>query len=210
MPTDRHRDEGALGRAPCLVGVALLLASCNTTAPAPESGPATPVIEAPAPQAAKIVVANVVWPELMDEGRAVIAALPKEAAARVAASKLPVFLPPTEAWLAGATVVTKATWTTASMRADGLTIVVTGSRAARVVPGVSPVKGNVPVRGALGFVTRNEGVWAVSWIENEVAYSVEIECDVGGDARCADEALAMGVARDLVFAGGDAAEGGAR
>ena len=196
--------RGPLPRETLALLAALSLAACN--APAPEPG-------APhAPEAAPLVVTDVAWPALTEEGKAAFEALPPLARERVAASQVPVLLPPRKEWLAAAGVATKPTWTTASMRADSLTIVVTASRAARVVPGVKPHEGNVKVRGENhGFVTQNEGIWAVSWMENHIAYSVEVECDQAGDARCADGSFALGVAGDLVFAGGESApKAGAR
>lgn len=187
--------RGPLPRAAFALLAALSLAACNT--PSPEPG------APPAGEAAPVVVTEVVWPALSADGRAAFQALPALAQERVAASQVPVLLPPRKAWLASAGVATKPTWTTASMRAEGLTIVITASRAARVVPGVKPHEGNVKVRGEhRGFVTQNEGIWAASWVENHIAYSVEVECDQGGDARCADGSFALGVAGDLVFVGG--------
>lgn len=187
--------RGPLPRETLALLGALSLAACN--APAPETG------APPAPEAAPLVVTEVAWPALTEEGQAAFEALPEIAKERVAASQVPVLLPPRKEWLAAAGIATKPTWTTASMRADGLTIVVTASRAARVVPGVKPHEGNVKVRGdSSGFVTQNEGIWAASWVESHIAYSVEVECDQGGDPRCADGSFALGVAKELVFVGG--------
>ena len=154
------------------------------------------------------MTSDVAWPALSEEGKAAFAALPALAQERVAASQVPVLLPPDKEWLATAGVATKPTWTTASMHADGLTVVVTASRAARVVPGVKPHEGNVKVRGDnLGFVTQNEGIRAASWHEGNVAYSVEVECAQAGDARCANGDFVLGVAQGLVFVGGGESAG---
>jgi hypothetical protein len=156
----------------------------------------------PAPQAAKLLVNEVAWPGPEKVDRAAARLLTLRAAESVRASRVPVLLPASVDLLAAANVIAKEHWTTASVRAPGATITVTATRAAHVVPGVGPVKGSRAIRAAQGMVTQNEGIWSAAWTENGVAYSVEVECDSPGAARCADEAFVMELASGLAFVGG--------
>lgn len=183
---------GAL--APALVS---LLAACNTSPSAPERAGSTP-----APQAAKMLVHDVVWPAPAALDRAALGALSAAARERVSSSRVPVLLPAKEEMLAVANVIAKETWTASSVRTGGVTVTVTASRAAHVVPGVGPAKGNRAIRGTHGFVSQNEGIWSAAWTENGVAYSVEVECDSPAAARCADDAYVMELANGLAYVGG--------
>ncbi|MEZ4311552.1 MAG: hypothetical protein R3F14_26255 [Polyangiaceae bacterium] len=194
------RHAAALIAAPAFV-----LAACDT---APSSPPKRGAEVAP--HASELAVSEVRWPGADTVDARVVGALPEEAAARVRGSRVPVLLPPRAGWLSTVTVVTKPLWTTASMKAEGATIVVTASRAARRVEGVGPAEGNRAMRGARGFVTQNEGIWSASWSENGVAYSVEVECDAPSAEACASDALVMAVTEELAFAGGEGAKEGAR
>jgi hypothetical protein len=183
----------------------LVLSACNTSPSAPERG-APP----PSPEEAKLVVNEVVWPDAAAIDRAALGALPERAASHVRSSRVPVLLPAREALLAVASVVAKELWTSASMRAEGVTLTVTASRASHRVPGVGPTKGNRALRGTHGFVSQNEGIWSASWIENGVAYSVEVECASPEAPRCADEVFVTEVANDLAYVGGAGVEEVAR
>lgn len=156
----------------------------------------------PAPQAVRVLAREVVWPDASTIDHAALEALPPLAAERVAASRVPVLLPPRVEWLAAANVVTKHDWTSGSMRQSDAGVVTTARRLAHEVPGLAPVKGNRPLRRTTGFVTQNERVWVASWIENNVAYTVEVECDKASDARCADDSFVIGLANELVYVGG--------
>lgn len=192
-----QRGGGALARvAAALVAAgALAAAGCNAAGPSPGEAPS------PAPTA-QVIEREVTWPRASEIDAKALAALTPASGEQVRASRVPVLLPGRAEWLAGAALLTKPTWTTASLAIDGATVVVTASRASRKVPGVGRAEGNRAVRSGKGFVTQNEGIWAASWIENGVAYSVEVECAQAGDARCADEAFTVKVANELVYVGG--------
>ncbi len=147
-------------------------------------------------------MAKVTWPEAESLDREAQETLPSVAAKRVQEAPFPVLLPKRKNLLSVAGVSVKPTWLTASMRADGVTVVVTASTAARVVPGVPETKGNTALRQTLGFVTQNEGIWGASWIENGVAYSLEVECDAADNPRCKDDLFVKDLANELVFVGG--------
>jgi hypothetical protein len=52
------------------------------------------------------------------------------------------------------------------------------------------------------FVGENRRIWTVSWIEHNVAYSLDLECATADDERCADERAALGWADELRYVGG--------
>lgn len=189
-----HTSTSTLAAAFALAAAAASLAACDTSPPAP------PGAIPPAP--AQIQIKEVTWPAEATIDRASLAALSPEARERVNASRVPVLVPPRASLLAGAKVISKETWTVASMRAEDATITITASRAARVVPGVGPAEGNRPIRGTRGFVTQNEGIWGAAWRENGVSYSVEVECASPEAARCADGAFVTELAGELTFVGG--------
>jgi len=149
-----------------------------------------------------VVESDVVWPDPSTLDRAARATLAEKAAASVRASRVPVLLPAGKEWLAAAVVLSKPQWTSASMRQGDASVATTARRAAHVVPGIEPTRGNRPIRGTMGFVTQNERVWVVSWIENNVAYTTEVECAHESDVRCADDSFVIGLANGLVYVGG--------
>jgi hypothetical protein len=192
-----HTSSSLHGLALGLAAVSVL-ASCNTAPPAPsQSAP-----EAASPQAGGLRTREVAWPARGTLDRGALGALGARAAEAVRGSRVPVLLPARRELLAAAQVIAKERWTVASVRAEGATITVTASRAARVVPGVGAAQGNRDIRATRGFVSQNEGIWSAAWIENGVAYSVEVECASPDAAMCADEAFVMELANGLAYVGG--------
>jgi hypothetical protein len=183
-------------RALAAAAAVIALPACNT-APSEPAAPAS-LTE----QTSPVLVKEVVWPSVTTIDRTTRDALPPQAVARVAASRVPVLLPVQTEWLAVANLVTRPNWTTASMRLEGASVVTTATRAAHRVPGIGPVKGNRKIRGTMGFVTQNERVWSATWIENNVSYSVEVECEKEADARCTSDAFVMELAEKLAYVGG--------
>lgn len=58
------------------------------------------------------------------------------------------------------------------------------------------------MRKGRGTYTVNEGVVTTTFFENGATYSVDVECSVAADARCADEAYVMALTDGLAFVGG--------
>lgn len=184
-----------------MAATAIALPACNAAPSEP------PGVGPRAPLAASLVMKEVVWPSAASLDHRTRNALPPQVAERVAASRVPVLLPPRAEWLAVAKLTAKPLWTSASMRHDGVTVVTTATRAAHPVPGVEPVSGNRKIRGAMGFVTQNERIWSATWSENNVSYAIEVECEKEADARCADETFVMALAETLAYVGGAEARG---
>ncbi len=112
--------------------------------------------------------------------------LPAEQQARISASAVPVLLP-RRLDLSATTLVVEPAYTATHVPAPGLTISLHASRNARAYPGIAPAPGTRRLRGGSGHVTRNEGIWTASWIEDGVAFALDLECADGTDPRCADE-----------------------
>jgi len=90
-----------------------------------------------------------------------------------------------------------ATWA----KHDGLVVTLNVSGEARVYPHVKPFEGNERVRDQPAFVTQNETIWSVTWVENGVAYDLGLECESPTMPECQDSAFAMGLAEDLAYVG---------
>ncbi len=58
------------------------------------------------------------------------------------------------------------------------------------------------MRKGRGTYTVNEGVVTTTFVENGTTYSVDVECSVSGDSRCADESYVMALTDGLAFVGG--------
>jgi len=85
---------------------------------------------------------------------------------------------------------------------SAVTVTVTGSAATRLYPGIEPHRGGRAIRGGSGFVSRNEGVQVVTWIEHGAAYSLEVECGRPDDTACASPRYAVQLTESMVFVGG--------
>jgi hypothetical protein len=127
----------------------------------------------------------------------------KRATELLARSVVPV-LAPTSVTLERPTFVVGAEFYTLTGRVSGATIAIQGTRAAHRYEDVAPIPGNRTLRGLRGFISTNEGIRTTSWIENGVAYSVDIECASPEDARCTGETFALDVVEHLGLAGGGA------
>jgi hypothetical protein len=58
------------------------------------------------------------------------------------------------------------------------------------------------MRATRGLFTINEGIATTTWVEGGASYSVDVECSVPGDARCADERFVLELTNGLAFVGG--------
>jgi hypothetical protein len=95
-------------------------------------------------------------------------------------------------------------WYALTVHGDGFVVVTHGSGEARVHPHVRTVEPTHPMRTDGGFLTRNDGIWAASWIERGAAYSLEVECDRRVVAWCDDEAEILRRVEALVLVGEEA------
>jgi hypothetical protein len=113
-----------------------------------------------------------------------------------------------ETKLLAATVVTTGPhWYSATARNGGLTMTLHGTRLAHRYAHIPPASGRWSVRGRPAFVTENEGIMSAAWVEDGVAYALDVECHDRDDARCQGEGFVLGLAAKVVFVGG---LGGAR
>lgn len=127
-----------------------------------------------------------------------------ELRALVARSPVPVLVPKALR-LTTPTLIVEGEFFALTGRADGATLSLQGTRAAHRYEGIGPVAGNRDVRGELhlrGFVSVNEGIRTASWMENGVAYSLDVECSDARDARCQSDDFLLSVLAELTFVGG--------
>lgn len=149
--------------------LAIALAACTAPAPAP-----------PTSQARK---------ELLQR-------LPGAEREKVAASTVPVLLPRSVP-LTFAKLVVERTYTALHDPLPGVTLSLHASRIAHHYDDIPATPGPHPMRGTSGYVSMNEGIWTATWIEQGVAYALDVECAQAGDARCADEGYLMSLVETL-------------
>lgn len=120
----------------------------------------------------------------------------------IASSPVPVLAPSDPG--THATMTTGRHWYALTVHGEGFVAMAQGSGEARVHPHIRTADPTHPMRKNGGFLTRNDGIWAASWIEGGAAYSMEIECDRRVVAWCDDEAEILRRVDTLVFVGGEA------
>jgi hypothetical protein len=145
------------------------------------------------------VARAIAWPGPDRIDGSVRAELPSDVRDAIASSPVPVLVPRDHP---DAQVFVGDTWVAVSAHGEGYAIHVQGSAQARVWPHVRAVERTHPVRGADGFVGRNDGIWTFSWIEHGAAYSATIECDARVADWCDDEASATTYVESLALVGG--------
>ncbi len=176
---------------------------------------------APAVSASSVVVRPAVaWPALTAIDDDALLSLSKsggandrEIRALIARSPVPVLVP-RDVQLASPTLVVEGEYFALTGRVDGATISLQGTRAAHRYEGIDPATGNRELprldvtsstrtaRSTRGFVTTNEGIRTASWIENGAAYSVDVECNDTGDARCHGDDFLLSIVAQLSYVGG--------
>ena len=167
--------------------------------------PATPDRAVTTSAETNVVTPKVTWPAGTKADARAFAALgePTRAAELAGRSPVPV-LAPTNVTFERPTFVVGAEYYALTGRVAGATVAIQGTRAARRHEDIAPITGDRLLRGARGFVSVNESIRTTSWIENGVAYSVDIECADPTDKRCVDETFALDIVEHLAFAGGGA------
>lgn len=93
-------------------------------------------------------------------------------------------------------------WYAFSTRDGDTTVSVQGSARARIHAGIGRADPMHVVRGQGAFVSNNEGIWVVSWLEHGAAYSLELECDDPRAPACEGPARAVEIATNLGLVGG--------
>ncbi len=133
--------------------------------------------------------------------------LPGAEREKIPASPVPVLLPQDPALLSKLVVTTGPHWVAFSVTREGVTTSLHATRVAYVHPDMPPQMPDRDLRKTKAFVGQNELIWNASWQEREVAYSLDLECAVTADARCADERFLIEIAESLVYVGGSANRG---
>jgi anti-sigma factor RsiW len=131
---------------------------------------------------------------------ALAAGLPEVERGKIASSTVPVLLPRGVA-LTGGRLIVERTYTALHLPLPGATVSLHATRIAHRHPGVRPDPGPRRLRGGTGHVTMNEGIWTASWVEDGVAYALDLECATAADPRCADERAVLELAQELAEVG---------
>jgi hypothetical protein len=142
---------------------------------------------------------TIAWPDAASRDQIADARYATDVHATLARPAIPVLAPaePGDRVLA----TSGDTWYALSVHGDGYVLHTTGSSEARVYPHIRAVDPTHPMRTSGGFLTRNEGIWSASWIENGAAYSFEVECDRRVVPWCDDEAEVLQRVEALVHIG---------
>jgi hypothetical protein len=144
------------------------------------------------------------WPSSSTIDERALASL-GDARSELARSPVPVLAPSSELTLERPTVIVEGEYYVITARHRGATISIQGTRSAHRYEGVDAHPGNEALRKGAGFVTVNEGIRSASFIENGVAYSVDVECAENTDVRCTSDAFVTELTNHLVYVGGGAA-----
>jgi hypothetical protein len=180
-----------------LLALSLLLA-CNGTPSEPAPATVTTAV---------VVKPQVSWPASSSIDERALASL-GDSRSQLSRSPVPVLAPKGDGVLDAIerpTVIVEGEYYVITARNHGATISIQGTRAAHRYDGVDPHPGNKSLRKGTGFVTVNEGIRSASFIENGVAYSVDVECAEHTDVRCTSEAFVTELTNQLVYVGGGSA-----
>jgi hypothetical protein len=143
---------------------------------------------------------EIAWPDETTRVDTVRAELDASMADDIDRSDVPVLVPPRVA--TGGRVMIGDGWYAFAGQGDAYTVSVQGSARARVYPHIRAAQPDWIVRDQGAYLTRNEGIWSVSFIENGAAYAIEIECDEPFAGPCMDESFVVELAESLVYVGG--------
>ena len=143
------------------------------------------------------------WPGESELDRTALERLPEAARKAVSRAPVPALVPRDEAMLERAVVTTGEHFFAFSATANGINVAVHGTRAAHRYDHLEPgAPGDRDLRGNLGTISRNEGIWSASWVEGGVAYTVDVECARLTDPRCANDDHIVARVDSLAFVGG--------
>ncbi|MBV1862549.1 MAG: hypothetical protein KUG77_29270 [Nannocystaceae bacterium] len=141
------------------------------------------------------------WPGDDEIEESVISMMPAGGRSAVDDLSLPGFVLRRREFASTTTVMLGHHWYATWAQHDGLIVTLNVSGEARVHPHVKPFEGNERVRGQAAFVTQNETIWSVTWVENGVAYDLGLECESPTMPQCQGAAFAMELAEDLAYVG---------
>lgn len=122
-------------------------------------------------------------------------------------SPVPVLIPGASFELSERRLMHGPHWAAFSGKGEGFTVSVHGSGKARVVAGARPKSetekiGPDTLRKTEALISRNEKIWSATWIENGVAYALELECTPVDGPPCDSAAGIEKWAEGLVYVGG--------
>jgi len=131
--------------------------------------------------------------------------LSEEAQRTVAAAPVPVLAPAEPALLRSTKAVTGPGYYALSAREQGVTVSIQGSP----VGGEQHLTVEVQAAGTIVgdrrvFTTVNEGIRTATWVENGVAYSVDVECEKRADSRCESDKYLTDIVGKMKWVGGGA------
>ncbi|MFO0627225.1 MAG: hypothetical protein U0325_16570 [Polyangiales bacterium] len=195
-----------------LLAAAVWMLACRHESVAPEpSPPSSPSRPSPAPSAPAVAARPVAAqgdPRVTDpvpaaptgSPRAVTLrdVLPPASRAALDATTVPLLLPDDVAIAARALVTSGERWVAASIPQADHTIAIHATRETMAPPADGPAHRS-RLRGVPATVTANEGVRVATWMEDGVAYMIDVECTrPAEDVRCTGEAFIRGLAERLV------------
>lgn len=191
----------APAREPALTAPAAPSSAPATVAAPSASAPAVaPAASAPATVAAPALPSGFPAPRTPWTSACTEALAP---ASRAELTQTPVrwLLPPSPAMLAHTTLIAGPVYAAASITLDGHTIAIHATNAHMDPPGNTAFAHDDRVRGVGASFTENEAIRVVTWFEQGVSYSVDIECDAPlTDVRCTGTDYARAVAESLTEA----------
>ncbi len=114
----------------------------------------------------------------------------------------PVLLPPADSPYFGGTLIVRPAFWAYSVAIEPVTVSIQASTKARLHTPLRPKQPEDRVRGVPAWITMNEGIVSIAWIENGIAYTLEVECGDPRKEACRDDALARSIAASLVPVGG--------
>ena len=141
------------------------------------------------------------WPSTTVDAVA-LAALDADSRAAVARSPVPVLVPRRKELLAVSKVMVEEHWYAFAATSGGVTVSIHATNVVHQYDDIAPIKGKHTVRGLEGWVTQNEAIWSASWKENNVAYTLDVECAEPTESRCKSDTFVLALASDLVYVGG--------
>jgi hypothetical protein len=141
------------------------------------------------------------WPSDDDVEASVVAMLPSASRAAIDEVTLPVLASKRPGLASSTRVMPGKRWYATWSQHEGLTVTLNASGEARIHPHVRSFPGNARVREHDAFVTQNEMIWSVTWVEHGIAYDLSLECESPTMPPCQDGAYAVGLAEDLAYVG---------
>lgn len=113
-------------------------------------------------------------------------------------TQIPLLVLP-ERYMRGAVVTARRQWYGIHHRNAELTLYLHGTRVFVDAPAdLEEVVYDFEVRGRGALESMNDGIRTVSWMENDTAYTLDVECRSFLDARCRETEFVAALAAELV------------